>query len=161
MEIGREHARSILPRFGTLRPFSISSSMRAQALVLSFLKPPSIYPPFHSTLHSTRPNARPRTPLYGLYVSPLSLSWSIFSALSSAPAGRANEICAARAGRGCASLLANVPRSVAVRPGAEAERVTPEVVEAEGASDQRSVRRADTYVRSPPLHVAPVAPEPR
>ena len=58
--------------------------------------------------------------------------------------------------------LKNVPRSAAVRPGAEAERVAPEVGEAEGARDQRSVRRAGTYNHSPPpLHVAPVALEPR
>ncbi|KAI9456979.1 hypothetical protein BJY52DRAFT_526773 [Lactarius psammicola] len=63
-----------------------------------------------------------------MHVSPLSLSWSIFDALSSA-----NEICAARAGRGCAS---NVPCSVAVRPGAE----------------------AGTYIHPwPPQHVVPVA----
>src|SRR6266702_1839340 len=40
-----------------------------------------------------------------------------------------------------------------------------EVVEAEGASDQHSVRRAGTYIHSPPpvapLHVAPIALEPR
>ena len=102
-------------------------------------------------------------PLYGLYVSPLSLSWSIFNALSSAPAGSANEICAARAGRGCASLLENVPRSVAVRPGAETERAVPEVVEAEEASDQRNVRLVGRYIHSPPpvapVLNAPVAPE--
>lgn len=111
------------------------------------------YPPFHSTLHSTRPSARPRTPLYSLYVSPLSLSWSTLSALSSVPGGRAKDICAARAGRGCASVLVNVPWSVAVRP------------EAVGGNDQRSVRRAGTYVHSPPpvaaLRVAPEAPAPR
>lgn len=111
------------------------------------------YPPLHSTLHSTRPSARPRTPLYGLYVSPLSLSWSTFSALSSAPCGIAKETCAARAGRGCASVLVNVPCSVALRP------------DAVGGKDQRSVRRAGTYVHSPPpvaaLHVAPDAPTPR
>jgi hypothetical protein len=115
--------------------------------------PRATYPPFHSTLHSTRPKALPRTPLYGLYVSPLSLSWSTLSALSSVLGGRAKEICAARAGRGCASALANVPCSNAVRP------------EAVGGSDQRSRRRAGTYVHSPPpvaaLHVAPDAPAPR
>jgi hypothetical protein len=60
------------------------------------------------------------------------------------PAGSANEICAARAGRGCASLLANVPQSVAVRRGADAEREVPEVVEAEEARDQRNVRHVGT-----------------
>jgi hypothetical protein len=35
--------------------------------------------------------------------------------------------------------------------GAEAERVALEVVETEGARDQRSVRRAGTYIYSPPL----------
>lgn len=112
-----------------------------------------IYPRFHSTLHSTRPNARPRTPLYGLYVSPLSLSWSTLSALSNAPGGSAKETCAARAGRGCASPLTNVPCNVAVRP------------ELVGGSDQRSVRRAGTYVHSPPpvaaLQEALDAPAPR
>ena len=124
-----------------------------------------MYPPFHSTLHSTRPNARPRVPLYGVYDSALSLTLSTFNALSNVPAGSANEICAARAGRGCASLLAKVPRSVAVRTGPETEREVPEVVEAEEARDQRSVRRAGTYIHSPPpvapVLVAPVAPEPR
>ena len=104
-------------------------------------------------------------PLYTLYASPLSLTWSTFIALSNAPAGSANEICAARAGRGCASLLANVPRRVAVRPGAETVRAVPEVVEAEEVRDQRSVRRAGKYVHSPPpvapVLVTPVAPEPR
>lgn len=92
-------------------------------------------------------------PLYVLYVSPLSLSWSTFSPLSSAPGGIAKETCAARAGRGCTSVLVNVPCSDAVRP------------EAVGGKDQRSVRRAGTYVHSPPpvtaLHVAPDAPAPR
>jgi len=63
------------------------------------------------------------------------------------------------------SVLAKVPRSVAVRPGPETEREVPEVVEADEARDQRSVRRAETYIHSPPplapVLVAPVAPEPR
>ena len=80
--------------------------------------------------------------------------------------GSAKETCAARAGRGRASPLENVPRSVvAVRPGADTDRVEPEVPEAEGGRDQRNVRRAGTYVHSlppvAPLHVAPVAAEPR
>ncbi len=66
-----------------------------RSFIHSFSKLPFIYPLFHSTLYSTRPNARPRTPLYSLYVFPLSVSWSIFSALSSAPGGSANEIYAA------------------------------------------------------------------
>jgi hypothetical protein len=63
------------------------------------------------------------------------------------PAGSAKEICAARAGRGCASLLAKMPRSFAERPGAEKERVAPEVVETEEARDQRNVRHAGMYIR--------------
>jgi hypothetical protein len=51
------------------------------------------------------------------------------------------------------SVLVNAPCRVAVRP------------DAVGAKDQRSVRRAGTYVHSPPpvaaLHVAPDAPAPR
>ena len=50
-------------------------------------------------------------------------------------------------------MLVNAPCRVAVRP------------DAVGAKDQRSVRRAGTYVHSPPpvapLHVAPDAPAPR
>jgi hypothetical protein len=153
------HAQSCYD-FRTLR-LSSKKALR-HSLSLSLCRLPFTYPPFYSTLHSTRPNAHPRIPLYSLYVSALSLSWSIFNRLSSAPAGSANEICAARARRGCASLLANVRRSVAVRPGGETEREVPGVVEAEEARDQRSVRRAGTYVHSPPP-VAPVlvAPEPR
>jgi hypothetical protein len=59
-----------------------------------------------------------------------------------------------------------MPRSVAVRPGAETERAAPlEVVETKEARDQRNVRRAGTYIHSPPplapVLVAPIAPEPR
>jgi hypothetical protein len=43
------------------------------------------YPPFHSTLHLTCPNACLHTPLYSLYISLLSLSWSTLSILSSTP----------------------------------------------------------------------------
>src|SRR5712691_8675614 len=115
-----------ITRTKLLRPYASSRSNAAPT--------GQIYPRFHSTLHSTRPNVRPRTPLYGLYVSPLSLSWSTLSALSNAPGGSAKETCAARAGRGCASPLTNVPCNVAVRP------------ELVGGSDQRSVRRTGTYV---------------
>ena len=69
-----------------------------------------------------------------------------------------------RRSRGCASLLANVSRSVVVRTGPDTEREMPEV-EAEEARDQCSVRRAGTYIHSPPpvapVLVAPVSPEPR
>ena len=50
------------------------------------------------------------------------------------PARSANEICAARTGRGCTSLLSNMPRSVAVWTGLEIEpEVTEVLVEADEA----------------------------
>ena len=58
----------------------------------------------------------------------------IYLQLSSVPARSANEICAARTGRGCTSLLSNMPRSVAVWTGLEIEpEVTEVLVEADEA----------------------------
>ncbi|KAH9032149.1 hypothetical protein EDB85DRAFT_2289859 [Lactarius pseudohatsudake] len=93
---------------------------------------------------STRPNARPRTPLYGLYVSP-----KLVDLQYAKKRGRY-----LRFGRGWVSPLADVPRGIAARPGADAGRVAPGITEVELPGDQHSVRLAHSPPPLVPLRVA-------
>jgi len=69
------------------------------------------------------------------------MSFSTLSALNNAPAGSANETCAARAGRGLVSALVNVPSSAAPRPKDEDEEEEEEEA-GSGDNDQRRTLRA-------------------